>query len=108
MNIAFPDANVEGYEELILSLSLPDPDDNHVLAAAIRCKADVIVTSNLKHFPKEYLTRYDLEPQDQDTFISNLTELETKLALDALVAQSMPYEGNYISLSIRITPATSL
>ncbi len=40
------DALVTGYEGLIEGLHLPDPDDRHVLAAAIRGRADVIVTVN--------------------------------------------------------------
>jgi predicted nucleic acid-binding protein len=44
------DALVTGFESLIPSLTLPDPNDQHVLAAAIRCQADVIVTFNLKDY----------------------------------------------------------
>ncbi|WP_204336827.1 PIN domain-containing protein [Cryomorpha ignava] len=44
MNRAFPDSNVLNFEELIPSLSLPDKDDRHVLACAIKCKADLITT----------------------------------------------------------------
>ncbi len=51
MNAHVRDCLVTGYESLIPSLTLPDPDDRHVLAAAIRCGADAIVTANLKHFP---------------------------------------------------------
>ena len=53
MNQAIPDCLVENYEDIIDSLTLPDPDDRHVLAAAIKCQADVIVTNNLKDFPNK-------------------------------------------------------
>ena len=51
MNDAVRDCLVSGYEDLTATLSLPDPDDRHVLAAAIRARADVIVTYNLCDFP---------------------------------------------------------
>lgn len=53
MNQAIPGSMVTGYENLIPSLNLPDADDCHVLAAAIRCNAAVIVTFNEKDFPLE-------------------------------------------------------
>ena len=46
MNEAVPDGLVTGHEALIEKLSLPDPSDRHVLAAAIRARASVIVTLN--------------------------------------------------------------
>ena len=49
-NSAFPDAQVNNYEELIEKLELPDPDDRHVLAAAIKTNANIIVTNNIKVF----------------------------------------------------------
>lgn len=51
MDRAFPGSNITGYEFLIEGLSLPDPNDRHVLAAAIKGEAQVIVTANLKDFP---------------------------------------------------------
>lgn len=51
MKEAVPDCVVGGYEPLITGLILPDPDDRHVLAAAVRADAQVIVTFNLKDFP---------------------------------------------------------
>jgi predicted nucleic acid-binding protein len=54
------DALVTGYEDLIEGLRLPDPDDRHVLAAAIRGRADVIVTRNTKHFPDDALKPFVL------------------------------------------------
>ena len=51
MNAAIPDILVTGYEPLIEVVDLPDADDRHVLAAAVKANAQVIVTENLKHFP---------------------------------------------------------
>jgi hypothetical protein len=69
------DAVVTGYEELIEGLRLPDPDDRHVLGAAIRGRADVIVTCNLKDFPVEALKPYGIVAQHPDEFILNLLDL---------------------------------
>lgn len=60
-----------GYEHLITSLTLPDPDDRHVLAAAIAGRRDVIVTLNLKDFPDEALALFGIEAQHPDEFLSN-------------------------------------
>jgi len=75
MNKAVPDCLVEGYESLILGLDLPDPDDRHVLAAAIRAGAGVIVTFNLKDFPPAALERYGIEAQHPDEFVTHLLDL---------------------------------
>jgi len=77
MAAAVPDCLVQGYESLIPSLELPDPDDHHVLAAAIHCKADVIITFNLVDFPQEHLARFDLEAQHPDEFIFHQFGLNT-------------------------------
>lgn len=69
------DCLVTGYEPIIEGLSLPDPDDRHVLAAAIRGRADVIVTYNLKDFPTKALAPLEIEAQHPDEFISNLADL---------------------------------
>lgn len=83
MNQAFPDSNVENFEELIPSLNLPDKNDRHVLACAIKCKADLITTINLKDFPAEKITKYDIEVQHPDELICNLIDLDEKLACNA-------------------------
>ena len=72
---AVPDCLVRGYETLIDGLKLPDPNDRHVLAAAIRAGAQVIVTSNLKDFPEADLTAYHVDAQDPDDFVSHLIDL---------------------------------
>ena len=60
---------VEGHETLIDGLELPDPDDRHVLAAAIHAGADAIVTFNLRDFPADAVDRYNLEVLHPDDFI---------------------------------------
>ena len=75
MNKAIPDATVTGYEELIPSLDLPDLGDRHVLAAAIACNSQVVVTEHVRHFPEAQLERYNIEAQNPDEFVVNVLEL---------------------------------
>jgi hypothetical protein len=75
MDQAVPDCLVGGYEGLMAQLTLPDPDDRHVLAAAIRCQAGVIVTYNLKDFPQAVLAAYGIEAQHPDDFVCHLFDL---------------------------------
>lgn len=70
MNAYVCDCLVTGYESLIDAVTLPDPDDRHVLAAAIRAGADLIVTFNLKDFPEEALKPYGIEAQHPDDFLT--------------------------------------
>lgn len=69
MGEAVRDWRVTGYEGLIGSVNLPDLDDRHVVAAAIRAGAQTIVTSNLRDFPTDELARYDIEVQSPDAFV---------------------------------------
>lgn len=75
MNVAVPDSLVTGYEDLIESLKLKDPDDRHVLAVAIRSDADSIVTFNRKDFDEAELQKYDLYTEHPDEFVSNMIEI---------------------------------
>jgi predicted nucleic acid-binding protein len=79
MDEALPDACVSGYENLIPVLVLPDADDRHVLAAAIRAKAEVIVTFNERDFPEPLLAGYQISPQHPDTFLRHLIDLAPAL-----------------------------
>ena len=74
MNAHVRDCLVEDYERLIDTLTLPDPGDRHVLAAAIRGHADVIVTFNLADFPTSTLESYGIEAQHPDEFIGHLID----------------------------------
>ena len=81
------DGLLTGYESLIPGLTLPDEDDRHVLAAAIRAGADVIVTFNLKHFPAAYLNQFGIEPQHPDEFIFHLIDLHPDAVCEAAKRQ---------------------
>ena len=75
MDLHATDALVTGYEDLIPGLQLPDPDDRHVLAAAIRGQADVIVTMNLRDFPADVVGAFGIEAQHPDEFVLHLLDL---------------------------------
>tara|TARA_R110000787_G_scaffold74705_4_gene165939 strand:- start:214 stop:720 length:507 start_codon:yes stop_codon:yes gene_type:complete len=69
MDSAVLDCKVSDYEYLIPTITLPDSDDRHVVAAAIHAKADAIVTFNIKDFPATELQKYNLEAIHPDDFI---------------------------------------
>ncbi len=83
MDKAIPDALVTGYEHLIDSIELPDRDDRHVVAAAIRGGASVIVTRNLVDFPGHALRNFGIEAQHPDDFVLALLETFPDLVLEA-------------------------
>jgi len=83
MDSAFPDANVSGYKSLIPALSLPDKDDRHVLAAAIKAKANTIITFNTKDFPTRLIKPYHIEVQTPDELIPDLWALDKSKVLQA-------------------------
>ena len=89
MNSHVRDCLVIGYQDLIPSLILPDMNDRHVLAAAIRAGADVIVTYNLKDFPVETLEHYGIEAQHPDEFINHLIDLAPPVVCAAVKRQRM-------------------
>jgi predicted nucleic acid-binding protein len=69
LNAAVPDCLVTGYEPLIEGLKLPDAKDRHVLAAAIKAGAQVIVTRNLKDFPASDLQPWGVDAKSPDDFV---------------------------------------
>jgi len=83
INLAFPDALVDCYKPLIKHLTLPDIDDRHVLAAAIKTNANLIITNNLKDFPDNYLAQYGLKAKSPDDFLTDIIDLNPVLALQA-------------------------
>jgi predicted nucleic acid-binding protein len=82
-NLAFPDAMVEDYEFLIDSLSLPDEKDRHVLAAAIKTNASIIVTNNWRDFPEGYLATFGITAKSADGFLSDVIDLNEEIACNS-------------------------
>ncbi len=84
MNAAVRDSLITGYESLIESISLPDPDDRHVVAAAIRAQAQMIVTANLKHFPTDLLSEWGIEAKGPDEFLVDQIDLDRQAVYGAI------------------------
>lgn len=87
MNAAVADCLVTGYEPLIEALSLPDPDDRHVLAAAIRVGAQAIVTFNLRDFPATTLVSFGVEAKHPDDFLSEAIDISPGLVCTVVKEQ---------------------
>lgn len=79
-----PDCLVTHYEKLANNIELPDPDDRHVVAAAIVGHADAIITFNIKDFPPAVLQPYGIEVQHPDEFVVNQLQLQKIPALSAI------------------------
>ena len=94
LQLAFPEALVNGYKEIESGLT-NHLKDRHVLAAAIRSGAQAIVTFNLKHFPPEALKGFELEAVHPDEFLVNQFHLD-----DALVTKKLAEQARAINRSI--------
>jgi len=88
MSQAVPDCLVTGFEALIDGLVLPDPDDRHVLAAAVRAGAQTIVTFNLKDFPDTALAPYGTEAKHPDDFVLDAIDLAPGVVAQVLTEQA--------------------
>jgi hypothetical protein len=74
---AFPESCVDGYQALIPAFTLPDPNDRHVLAAAVQTRASVIVTENLADFPSESVAPLEILVSSTDDFLADVIDLDT-------------------------------
>jgi len=86
---AIPDSQISGYARFVDVVELPDPNDRHVIAAAIAGHADAIVTFNLKDFPATSLEPLGIEIQHPDDFVVNQLHLNLTDALKAVKALRM-------------------
>lgn len=98
MDGAVLDCCVSGYENLIEALTLPDPKDRHVLAAAIKCDADVIVTFNAKHFPMEVLNQYGIHTKHPDEFILDVEGIYQGALIEAAKNDFKHYQDPPLSV----------
>jgi predicted nucleic acid-binding protein len=92
METAFEDALVSGYESLIPEMK-NDPKDRHVLAAAVSCKAQIIVTSNLRHFRPVALAPHDILAKSPDTFLLSLVGENRELMRQIVLQQANRYRN---------------
>ena len=99
MNKHVRDCLVTGYTDLISSLTLPDPNDRHVLAAAIKAHANVIVTFNLADFPDSVLARYCVEAQHPDDFLVYQFDLDSAAVCRAVQKQRAALKNPVVSVS---------
>lgn len=114
MNAAVPDCLVTGYEALIPALNLPDPDDRHVLAAAVVTRAHLIVTFNEADFPAPILEPLRLAPKHPDNFMLDTFSLEPSIFLEAVrndflhyLLPPLSFEGYLDDLATAGAPETA-
>ncbi|MFJ6212728.1 PIN domain-containing protein [Streptomyces sp. NPDC092296] len=81
---AVGDCAVLNYQPLIEVLELPDPDDRHVLAAAIKAKAQLVVTRNLDDFPADVLADWGVEAKHPDDFVVDQIGLDRQAVYAAV------------------------
>ena len=87
MRRAFKEAEVRSYQRLVPAMMV-HRNDRHVAAAAIAGRAQVIVTNNLRHFPRRALKPYDIEVQPPDEFLNHLFSLDPDLMIEVLQQQA--------------------
>lgn len=96
MRVHFPDALVTGYEGLVEAM-VCDPKDRHVLAAAVKSKAELLVTANIRDFPVLSTKPYEIEVVTPDDFLLDQLELFPRDGLGAIEQIIHDYEDPRIS-----------
>ncbi|MCP3797726.1 PIN domain-containing protein [Allokutzneria sp. A3M-2-11 16] len=96
MRREFPDAMITGYEDLVPAMT-NDHKDRHVLAAAIRGDAAVLVTANLADFPSSALAPYDIDAMHPDDFLLDQLDLHPISTLRCLLEQISAHRNPAVS-----------
>ena len=87
MRRAFPEAMVEGFEHRVEEMT-NDPKDRHVLAAAVVGGADIVVTANLRHFPKSACSPHGILVQSPDEFLCDALSARPGVMVAVIRAQA--------------------
>lgn len=112
MDEYFPDASVTDWAGVLPSqINLPDEDDHHVLAAAIKCEAHYLVTSNLKDFPARELEKFNIKPIHPDDFCLLLIQENQASAITAFIKlvgrlQNPPRSKSDVLATLKMTELT--
>lgn len=93
MEMAVEEPIVKGYESLVNNIKLPDPNDRHVVAAAIKTNAELIITFNLKDFPKTKLEKFGIVAIHPDDFLCDLADIDKGLVLEKVRLCRMTYKN---------------
>jgi hypothetical protein len=96
MERAFRDAIVEDFDSFLpicKALALPDPGDAHVLAAAMKTRADVLVTDNRNDFRDPLMTALNMEARTADEFIADTAMLDPGRAVAAVRRRRESYRN---------------
>jgi len=97
MNRSVLNCLVTGYEPLEQSFQLPDPDDRHILAAAIKTRADLILTFNAKDFPEDVVGPLGIEICNPDDFLLDLFGISEELFIGHVKADFEHYKAPKIA-----------
>jgi predicted nucleic acid-binding protein len=99
MNTSFDGVIVDDWQRIVAGLDLPDPDDRHVLAAAITGGAQAVVTFNLADFPAKQLEPHHVDAVHPDTFLLDQLDLAPARVLNALAKQARRFRKPAMDLS---------
>lgn len=83
----FPDSIVENYEPLVGRMT-NHPRDRHVLAAAVACRADYLVTFNLRHFPAQSVDAHQMTVVGPSRFLKQLAAIDLTVVEERLCDQA--------------------